>query len=347
MGTAATTSRRISADCLRSVEFRAVDTPSGDGRTFEGYGAVFNTPALISSWDGDFYEQIARGAFTGTLAKTTPVFQFDHGHDARTGSVPIGAIQQIKEDKQGLYVQARMFDNPVVEPIRQAIEAQAISGMSIRFQVADDEWRDVKGVKLKAGELDELLWNPGERGPLTRTIRQIDPLMELGPVVFPAYDTTTAGVRSLLAQLGPDERKQLAREVTARQAIAIPGLDPDEDPAALAAALDAVLDAACSYADPSNPDSVAQCFALLTAAEEVCDALLEALGVADPDDADTGRAVALINTVTRKDFTVGHLARGARVAVKPDAKPKPGEASPGIKAAQARDRLLRLKGIVR
>lgn len=200
--------------CLRTVEFRATDE-SSDGRTLEGYGAVFDVPTRIHSWEGEFDERIQRGAFARTIRRRTPVLQFDHGRDARTGTVPIGAVEALSEDEQGLFVSARLFDNPVVEPIRQAIEGRSITGMSIRFSVAADEWTDNQGVRVKAGELQDLLWNPGERGPLLRTITRIDPLYELGPVVFPAYETTSVGVRSLLDRLDADERKDLIRELAA------------------------------------------------------------------------------------------------------------------------------------
>ncbi|HEY9371527.1 HK97 family phage prohead protease [Streptomyces sp.] len=198
--------------CLRAVEFRAAGD-AGDGRTLEGYGAVFDAPAHIVGWEGEWDEEIARGAFKKTLRQRQPVLQFDHGRDHRTGSVPIGAIETLTEDDKGLYVKARLFDNDVVEPIRQAIEGQAITGMSFRFEVARDEWRDRDGKKIKDDELWKLLWEPGERGPLKRTILEVDPLYELGPVVFPAYDATSVGVRSLLAQVDVDERKLLVKEL--------------------------------------------------------------------------------------------------------------------------------------
>lgn len=206
---------------LRAVEFRATDNGT-DGRTLEGYGAVFNSATSIRSWEGEFLEEISPGAFRKTLRDRTPVLQFDHGRDQRTGSVPIGSIEELKEDDQGLFVRARLFDNDVVEPIRQAIEGKAISGMSFRFQVADERWTDVDGKRVKDDELQRLLWEPGERGPLKRTILRVDPLYELGPVVFPAYDNTSVGVRSLLAQLTPDEHRQMLRELAADLQRALP-----------------------------------------------------------------------------------------------------------------------------
>lgn len=205
--------------CERSVEFRAVDEPaSGDGRTLEGYAAVFGQPTEIESYAGAFEEVIIRGAFRKTLRERAPVMQFDHGNDKRTGSVPIGAIEDLHEDDEGLFVRARLFDNDVVEPIRQAVAGRAIRGMSFKFRVLQDRWVDRDGKRIKDDDLAGLLADPGERGPIRREITEVQ-LFELGPVVFPAYEQTSVGVRAaspfrrnqvavrgVIAQFGLDER---------------------------------------------------------------------------------------------------------------------------------------------
>lgn len=179
----------------RAATFEHRNDDLGDGFTLEGYAAVFDTPTRIDSWEGRFDEVIARGAFRKTLSERTPVLQFDHGHDLATGSVPIGSIDEIREDDHGLYVKARLHDNQRVEPIRQAIASGAIDGMSFRFRVLRDDESRPKGADV----------------PL-RTIREVE-LFELGPVVFPAYEATTVGVRSLLADLDPEDRRQLVTAI--------------------------------------------------------------------------------------------------------------------------------------
>lgn len=177
----------------RAASFEMREGVEGDGFTLEGYAAVFGTPTRIDSWEGRFDEVIERGAFAKTITERTPVLQFDHGHDVATGSVPIGAIEELKEDERGLFVRARLHDNARVEPIRQAIESGAIDGMSFRFRVTREEWDDTDDVP-------------------TRTIREVE-LFELGPVVFPAYEATTVGVRSLLAGLDIEEKSRLIAEL--------------------------------------------------------------------------------------------------------------------------------------
>lgn len=201
--------------CFRAVEWEP--TIEGDGRTLEGYAAVFNEPTRIDSWEGKFDESIIRGAFAKTLNERKPVLQFDHGRDVRTGSVPIGSIQEAREDNKGLFIKARLFDNPTVEPIRQAIEGGAIDGMSFRFKVNQDDWYDSDGARVRGAELDELLKYPGERGPLKRTIREVE-LYEAGPVVFPAYEATSVGVRSLMSMLSDEDRDTLLDELIERAA---------------------------------------------------------------------------------------------------------------------------------
>lgn len=203
-------------------EFRATDDPGGDegdGRTLEGYAAVFDQPTTIESYAGDYEEVVKRGAFRKTLRERQPVMQFNHGNDKRTGETPIGSMEDLHEDVDGLFVRARLFDNELVEPIRQAIEGRAIRGMSFKFRVLQDRWLDANGKRVKDDELSDLLANPGDRGPIRREITEVQ-LFELGPVVFPAYEQTSVGVRAagspfrrnevalrgVIAQFGLDER---------------------------------------------------------------------------------------------------------------------------------------------
>lgn len=210
----------------RSIPFEVTRATEegGDGLTFEGYGAVFNTPTRIDSWEGCFDEQIAPGAFKKTLRERTPVLQFDHGRHPLVGSIPIGAIRELREDDQGLFVQARLSNNWLVQPVREAIANGSISGMSFRFEPVKEDWHDANGRRLTdPEEIMRRIWSPGEDGPLTRTLREVK-MFELGPVVFPAYPETTAGVRSqareLAAAISADN--ELRRSVRAALAASKP-----------------------------------------------------------------------------------------------------------------------------
>jgi prohead serine protease len=54
--------------------------------------------------------------------------------------LPIGSIEDLHEDARGLYVRARLFNNYLTEPLRDAISAHAIRGMSFRFLVVPDHY---------------------------------------------------------------------------------------------------------------------------------------------------------------------------------------------------------------
>lgn len=153
------------------------DDPSDDGLTLTGYAAVFNSPTRIANYEGDFTEVVAPGAFKRSINAHKPVIQFDHGTHPVIGSVPIAAIKELREDERGLYVEARLFDNWMTEPLRDAIKGEAITGMSFRFSVVKDTW-------TRAG------------GDHVRTLKEVK-LYELGPVVHPAYLDTSVALRSL------------------------------------------------------------------------------------------------------------------------------------------------------
>lgn len=158
--------------------------PHGDGQTLEGYAAVFNSPARISGWEGDFDEVVQPGAFARTLRERTPVLMFNHGRHPLIGDLPLGVIQRAQEDSKGVHIRARLSDNWLIQPVRDAVRDGAVTGMSFRFTVpkGGDAWADRKGTV-----------------PL-RKLTDVD-VPELGPVVFPAYTPTTAMVRSALDRI--------------------------------------------------------------------------------------------------------------------------------------------------
>jgi HK97 family phage prohead protease len=170
----------------RTVPFEVSSAQAnGDGLTFEGYAAVYDTPTRIAGWDEDFDEQIAMGAFRAVAEGAYPVLMFEHGRHPLLGTMPLGKITDAREDAKGLWIEARLTDNWLIQPVRDAVRDQALDGMSFRFTVDGDDgetWMD------REGDV-----------PLRTLLRLKTP--ELGPVVFPAYEPTTASVRSVLDKL--------------------------------------------------------------------------------------------------------------------------------------------------
>ncbi|WP_257230758.1 HK97 family phage prohead protease [Streptomyces sp. UH6] len=236
----------VARDLERSAPFRLARAEGaaeeGDGRTLSGYAATFGDPTEINSWEGNFFETIRKGAFRKTIRETQPVMQFDHGRHPLIGSIPIGAITTLREDDQGLFIEGRISDNWLMQPVRDAIAEGSVTGMSFRFEVVREEWRDAQGKRLKPEEVPDLLWMPGDRGPLQRELIEVR-MRELGPVVFPAYESTSVSVRARDVADGlvhDEETTHRLRASLARDAAQLAPQVPD-DPALLREVATALL----------------------------------------------------------------------------------------------------------
>jgi HK97 family phage prohead protease len=207
--------RQLVAD-LGEFEFRKVD--DGDGLTVLGYITRFGEPTVIDDWLGQYTEEIKRGAFAKTLQARGPArvkMQFDHGHDLRHGSAPIGVWEVMREDKKGLYAEGRIHDTWDTIPIRAGIESGALDGMSFRFKVVTEQWRKA----TKAGEMDH------------RTLTEVN-LYEAGPVVFPAYEGSSVGLRAfdLVRQAFDAVTSPSASAIVTPKTAVAPGGDTDPEP---------------------------------------------------------------------------------------------------------------------
>lgn len=216
-------------DVLREAPFTLRDTTEDDGLTLDGYGAVFNRMTVIDSWEGKFREQIAPGSMKRSFRETPPKIQFDHGRHPSIGSIPIAELRSIAEDTDpqlapegGAHVIARLFDNWLVQPVRDAIAARAINGMSFRFSVLREAWETADGKPIRddkalMAELERTWYEdvPDDQLPV-RTLKEVK-VPEMGPVVWPAYDETSVAVRSQVIDLSrlddPEQQKLLARAV--------------------------------------------------------------------------------------------------------------------------------------
>ena len=207
---------RSTDNIVRQIDFQVEQ--NDDGLTLDGYGAVFDQWTMIEDSYGEYRERIATGAFKRTLGMRMPILQFDHGSHPLIGSIPLGRITSLHEDAHGLRVKARLSDNWLVQPVRDAIRDGGITGMSFRFRIIDEDW------------------NRGNDGTEERTIREVE-LYEVGPVVFPAYEQTSVGVRSreaLTALQDAEVRNEIALLLTAGTDLAsLATTEPTADPDSL------------------------------------------------------------------------------------------------------------------
>lgn len=157
------------------AEFRA-DENSG---LIEGVPIVFDTPTDIGGW---FEETICKGAIKESVINDVRFF-WNHNIDekaiART-VIPIeklgGMKLTIKDDK------IEMLANPNrkrtdANDLCLAIEDGVINAMSFMFGVKRERWEDLDTDYPK------------------RFIEEIDPLIEVSAVNFPAYKTTSINAR--------------------------------------------------------------------------------------------------------------------------------------------------------
>jgi HK97 family phage prohead protease len=170
---------------IGTIELRA-EADGGTGRTLFGHFAVFNRWTEIDSWyEGRFLERIVPGAFDRTFAERGDKIRvlYDHGQDPSIGNKPLAAPNVLREDRDGAYYEAELFEASYVDDLMPALRAGQL-GASFRFKVVGEEWVEPqKTSKTNPGKLPE------------RSITDVD-LYEFGPVTFPAYDAATAGVRS-------------------------------------------------------------------------------------------------------------------------------------------------------
>jgi HK97 family phage prohead protease len=148
--------------------------------TLHGYAAVFNEDTVIDSWEGRFIERIAPGAFKKTLKERGDKVKvlFNHGFDPQIGDKPLGKPSVQEEDDRGLKVEVPLDDTSYNRDLVASLRSGALDGMSFRFSVSREEWEE-----------------DSEDSDLpVRTLRELK-LYEYGPVTFPAYEATTAGVR--------------------------------------------------------------------------------------------------------------------------------------------------------
>ena len=162
------------------------------------YGALFDTPTTIDSIrEGLFVERVAPTAFDRTLKSGRRIVsQYDHGHNARVSTLPLGPVKAWTDAKGLRYDVDLLTDASYVQDILPAARAGLFSS-SFRFQVIRDEWRDPR--TATAANPDRLA---------ERVLLDVE-LFEVGPVLFPAYQTGPVSVGK------PKRSDAAAREVIA------------------------------------------------------------------------------------------------------------------------------------
>ena len=167
--------------------------PTGDGMSFTGYAAVFNS----DSEPLPFIERIAPGAFKKSLkGRNTIKMYMNHDSSMLLASTRSKTLR-LQEDSKGLLVEADLPDTSVGRDLSVLMKRGDVDSMSFGFSVASggDSWSD---------------------DGMTRELRQVR-LHEVSVVTgFPAYKATSASVRSLevLSQRTGVDADLLAEAIT-------------------------------------------------------------------------------------------------------------------------------------
>lgn len=176
---------RVSGIALRA----AGDEGEADGPVMAGHFAVFNQWTEINSWEGNFLEKFAPGAFKRTIKNNRSKMKvlFQHGYDYVIGDKPLGPIVDLREDSEGAYYEVPLLDAAYVrEEVLPGLEAE-LYGASFRFRVIEEVINEEP--------------DPSDHNPHALPERVVTEahVVEFGPVTFPAYEGASAGLRSLEA----------------------------------------------------------------------------------------------------------------------------------------------------
>jgi HK97 family phage prohead protease len=178
-------------------DFELREGPTGDGMSFTGYAAVFNS----DSEPLPFIERIAQGAFKKSLKSRMPIKMYMNHDSSMLLASTRSKTLRLQEDSKGLLVEADLPDTTVGRDLSVLMKRGDVDSMSFGFSVptGGDKWSD---------------------DGMSRELRQVR-LHEVSVVTgFPAYTATSASVRSLdiLAERTGVDVDKLAEAITVLEA---------------------------------------------------------------------------------------------------------------------------------
>ena len=158
-------------DLVIEIEKRS---DNGEGDLFlEGYFAVYNS--IYELWDGAT-ESIAPGAFVDCISGDVRAL-YNHDQNLILGRTT-NATLELREDSRGLYgkIKINREDSDAMNAYSR-IQREDVTQCSFGFDIEKEtiEMRD--------------------DGSVHWTIEKVNPLYEISPCVFPAYQETTVSAR--------------------------------------------------------------------------------------------------------------------------------------------------------
>jgi HK97 family phage prohead protease/HK97 family phage major capsid protein len=157
---------------LRTAEVRAA---GDDSLVIEGYAANFEQRTDL----GYFKEEIARGAFDNVMEDDVRLLL---NHDGAPMARTTNGTLELSIDDTGLKYRAALADTQDGRDLYKLIKRGDISQSSCAFTIAEQEWSEDRS---------------------TRTVTKMARLLDVSPVTYPAYPTTTVAARQM-AEVKPE-----------------------------------------------------------------------------------------------------------------------------------------------
>lgn len=167
------------------LEVRSTGNLSSNGKTLQGYAAIFNSEADL----GGFVEVIRNGAFRTSLEGGSNIRALYHHDGAALLGTTRGGTLQLREDSKGLAFTLTLPDTTHGRDLAVLVDRGDVAGCSFGFRVRDggDRWEQ-RGAQL------------------VRELLNVD-LAEITLTSDPAYADTTVAMRCRPAPLLSDTRR--------------------------------------------------------------------------------------------------------------------------------------------
>ena len=169
----------------RSAEGKVEVRQEGDGTTVVGYAAVFNSVTDL----GSFREQIAPEAFTRVLEQAPDtVALLNHDTNLVLGRTTSGTLK-LAVDEVGLRYELQLGNQSYARDLAESMRRGDINKSSFAFTIERESWQEN-----------------------VRTVEEVRGLYDISVVTRPAYNASSADIRSEeAASCGCNSKKELTK----------------------------------------------------------------------------------------------------------------------------------------
>lgn len=187
----------------RAYQIQDLDIGDTNGAPhIRGYAAVFDTLSLpLNLWGPiPVREKVRPGAFSKTLRESDIRALMNHDPNYVLGRNKSGTLA-LKEDAKGLAVDITPPDTQWARDLAVSMRRGDVNQMSFQFKSLRDEWE--KGHDPTGGEV------------ANHTLIEAR-LYDVSVVTFPAYPTTSAGMRDIWSAMAAEEENESEMESIGR-----------------------------------------------------------------------------------------------------------------------------------